>query len=77
MEHKFDLSKYWCPRKDCRDYGKAGKGNVIIQEKYGKEVRYLLNCRTCGHCFSETKGTAFFGLLASKEEVLRVLAMLL
>ena len=41
-----------------------------------KEERYLLKCRTCGHCFSETRGTTFFGLHASKEEVLRVLAML-
>lgn len=76
MESKIELSGYWCPRKQCKDYGKTGKGNIIIKEKYGKESRYLLKCRTCKHCFSETRGTAFFCLHASKEEVLRVLAML-
>ena len=41
MNHEIELSKYWCPRKDCKDYGKTGKGNIIIKEKYGKEERYL------------------------------------
>lgn len=76
MKSEIDLSGYWCPRKQCKDYGKTGKGNIIIKEKYGKESRYLLKCKTCKHCFSETRGTAFFCLHASKEEVLRVLAML-
>ena len=76
MEPEIELSKYWCPRKDCKDYGKTGKGNIIIKEKYGKEERYLLKCRSCGHCFSETRGTAFFGLHLPKEEILRVLSML-
>ena len=76
MEPEIELSKYWCPRKDCKDYGITGKGNIIIKEKYGKEERFLLKCRTCRHCFSETRGTAFFCLHAPKEEVLRVLSML-
>ena len=76
MESEIELSGYWCPRKQCKDYGKKGKGNIIIKEKYGKESRYLLKCKTCKHCFSKTRGTAFFCLHASKEEVLRVLAML-
>ena len=75
MEHGIELSNYWCPRKDCRDYGKKGKGNIIIKEKYGKDERYLLKCRTCKHCFSETRGTAFFCLHVQKGEVLRILAM--
>jgi transposase-like protein len=76
MESEIELSNHWCPRKDCRDFGKTGEGNIIIKEKYGKEERYLLKCRTCGHCFSETRGTAFFCLHAPREEVLGVLAML-
>ena len=42
MESEIELTKYWCPRKDCKDYGKTGKGNIIIKEKYGKEKRFLL-----------------------------------
>jgi hypothetical protein len=55
---------------------KTGKGNIVIKEKYGKEEKYFLKCKTCKHCFCETRGTAFFCLYAPKEEVLRVLAML-
>jgi transposase-like protein len=76
MKPEIDLSKYWCPRNECKDVGKTGKGNIIIKEKYGKDERYLLKCRTCKHCFSETRGTTFFGKHAPREEVLRVLAML-
>jgi len=42
MDSEIELSRYWCPRKDCRDYGKTGKGNIIIKEKYDKEKRWLL-----------------------------------
>ena len=42
MDSEIELSKYWCPRKDCKDYGKTGKGNIIIKEKYDKEKRWLL-----------------------------------
>ena len=28
MEQGIELSKYWCPRKECKDYGKTGKGSI-------------------------------------------------
>jgi hypothetical protein len=37
MEQEIELSKYWCPRKDCKDHGKMGKGNIIIKENMGKK----------------------------------------
>jgi len=75
-ESALELSNYWCPNKGCKDYGIKNKGNIIIKEKFGKDNRYLLKCRTCKHCFSETRGTPFFCLHSTKEEVLSVLAML-
>jgi hypothetical protein len=48
---------------DCPDYGKKGAGNIVLKEFYGKNNAALLKCRTCGHCFSETCGTPFFGLI--------------
>jgi len=41
-----------------------------LKERYGKDNRALLKCKTCGHCFSETRGTPFFGLNTSIDEVL-------
>jgi transposase-like protein len=76
MESALELPNYWCPNKECKDYGKKGKGNIIIKEKFGKDNRHLLKCRTCKHCFSETRGTPFFCLHSTKEEILNVLAML-
>jgi transposase-like protein len=71
-----DVSEYWCPNEGCSDYGKKGKGNVVLKEEYGKKEQRLFRCKTCGHCFSETRGTIFFNLVTPKEEVLRTLAMI-
>ena len=30
MEQEIELSRFWCPREDCRDYGKTRKDNIII-----------------------------------------------
>jgi transposase-like protein len=73
---EMDLSKYWCWNKDCPDHGKIGQGNIVFKERYGKQNRTLLRCKTCNHCFSETRGTAFFHLDTSQDEVLRTLAMI-
>jgi transposase-like protein len=73
---EINLSDYWCYHEGCPDYGKRDKGNIVLKERYGKNNRALLKCRTCGHCMSETHGTIFFGLQTSDEEVLKVLALL-
>jgi transposase-like protein len=76
MCSKIDVSEYWCPTKGCPDYGKKGKGNIVLKERYGKKEQWLLKCKTCGHCFSENRGTIFFNLVTPREEVLRTLAMI-
>jgi transposase-like protein len=74
--NEINLVDYWCCHEDCSDYGKREIGNIVIKERYGKNNRAMLKCRTCGHCFSETRGTIFFGLNTPDEEVLKVLAQL-
>ena len=64
-----DLSQFCCLNKDCPDYGVKNQGNIAFKEIYGKNNHVLLKCKTCKRCFSETKGTAFFGLDTSQEEV--------
>lgn len=70
------MSEFWCWHEGCPDYGKKGAGNIVLKERYGKNNIALLRCKTCGHCFSENRGTPFFNLNTSMEEVLRVLALL-
>ena len=76
MTSEIDLSQFWCWNEECPDYGKQGHGNIIIKQRYGKDNRVLLKCRTCKDYFSETRGTVFFGLDTPREEVLRTLAMI-
>ena len=52
------------------------QGNIVFKERYGKNNHALLKCKTCKRCFSETRGTVFFGLGTSQEEVLRTLALI-
>jgi len=76
MSKDFDTSKLWCWHEDCPDHGKIGAGNIVFKERYGKRNLALLKCKTCGHCFSESRGTPFFGLKASYEEVTDTLSSL-
>jgi len=76
MTSETDLSQFWCWNEECPDYGKQGQGNIVIKQRYGKDNRALLKCRTCKDHFSETRGTVFFGLDIPREEVLRTLALI-
>ncbi len=70
-----ELNKFFCPNVNCSDYGKIGNGNIRLKERYGKNNTALLRCATCKKCFSETRGTVFFGLHTQKEKVLQALAI--
>ena len=76
MDFNLNLSKFWCWQKDCPDYGKMDSGNIVLKERCGNDNRALLKCKTCGHCFSETHGTPFFGLHTPIDEVCRTLAQI-
>ena len=71
-----NLEELWCWNEDCPDYGVKGKGNIVPKETIGKIGNVLYRCRTCGHCFSETRGTPFFAMKTPREEIVRVLALL-
>ncbi len=73
---EINLANYWCCYDGCSDYGKRDLGNIVIKERYGKNDRAMLKCRICGHCFSETRGTIFFGLNTPDDEVLKALSQL-
>ena len=73
---EIDFSQFFCWNKDCPDYGIKNQGNITFKERYGKNNHVLLKCKTCNRCFSETRGTVFFGLDTPEEEVLRTLAIL-
>ena len=69
----------FCPEKSCLDYGKlqnkAEKHNII---RYGrtKAGRQRYKCKTCGHTFTERKGTIFYRKHTEEKEILETLAWL-
>jgi len=54
-------SQQFCPNLECNARGKVGEGNISIHSQ--KEGRY--RCQICGKTFSETTGTAMYGLKKS------------
>lgn len=65
----------FCWNEDCPDYGKIDGGNIVKYGRTGKGTQRL-KCKTCGKTFVENKGTIFYGLHHSQDEILECLAML-
>lgn len=68
---------FFCPNDSCSDYGKKGMGNIVIYNKYGRDNRRLLKCRTCNFKFSERRNTFFFGLHTEESKIKEVIIYLL
>ena len=69
-----DFEQYFCPNKQCKDYGLRGQGNISIRGKYGKDKsRDLLCCRTCGKRFAATRASALFGMHLSPETIRQII----
>src|SRR5437899_897400 len=65
----------FCQDEICEDYQKVDYGNMIKNGKTDKGVqRYL--CKTCNKSFTATKGTMFYRIRHSEEEVVEYMAML-
>ncbi len=74
-EKQITTTGSFCLNEACEDYQKLNCGNMM---KYGKTdtgvQRY--RCKTCRRTFTETKGTMFYRLRHSEEEVVECVAMI-
>ncbi len=68
---------FFCPNPECADYGKRGANNIVVYNKYGRDNRRLLRCRTCNLRFSERRNTFFFGLHTQESKIKEVILCLL
>lgn len=69
------IEAFCCQNPNCPDHGKRGARNLRPHGFSGKtKVIRLFHCRTCGVCFSERKGTAFFYGHLPVDKALAVLA---
>jgi len=57
-----DISNYFCPNPDCKNYGIRNQGNIVKAGTYNVqgEKKQLLKCNVCKERFSETRNTVFF-----------------
>jgi len=67
-----DPQTQFCSQSHCPSKGLVGKGNIGIKSQ--KEQRY--RCRTCGHSFAATTGTAYYRLHHEKGWMDLVLTLL-
>ena len=68
-----------CPNESCRDYGKAGNGNIVgngtYHTKSGTVRKYI--CRRCSRSFCDRTNTVFFDLRTEDKTVLIALKLVL
>jgi transposase-like protein len=77
MAFSAETAGFFCPNESCPDHGKKGMGNIILYNKYGRDNRRLLKCRTCSFKFSERRNTFFFGLHTKEPKIREVIMYLL
>ncbi len=68
---------FFCPNETCADHGVKGLGNILVIDRYGKDRRRMLKCRTCNFRFSERRNTFFFGLHTRESKIREVILCLL
>jgi predicted Zn-ribbon and HTH transcriptional regulator len=68
------LSEFCCINPECLEHGKRGDINLGVHQKYGKsDTIRLIECKVCGHKFSERSHTALSGSRLPKEKVISIL----
>jgi transposase-like protein len=68
----------FCPNEACPDYGKLQVDQAHKNiKKIGKtkKGRQRYQCTTCGHTFTETRGTIFYRRRTPEGEILETLAL--
>ena len=77
MQIPIKLTKFVCPNNSCHDHGKKGLGNIVLYDRYGRNQRKLLKCKTCNSTFSERRSSFFFGLHTKETTIKEVIHNLL
>ncbi|MFH0933350.1 MAG: hypothetical protein V1832_03415 [Nitrospirota bacterium] len=77
MQIPIKLDDFFCPNESCNNHGKRGLGNIVIYDRYGRNRRKLLKCKTCNSTFSERRSSFFFGLHTKETTIKEVIHHLL
>lgn len=77
MEQSISQTDFFCPNKYCSDHGRRGLGNISVQNRYGKNHKRLLRCKTCDGKFSERRLTFFYRMHTKEAKIKEVIEYLL
>ena len=68
------LSEFCCINTECSEHGKRGGENMRVHQTYGKsDTIRLLECKVCGHKFSERAHTALSGSRLPRDKIISIL----
>ncbi len=68
------LSEFCCINIECSEHGKRGGENIRVHQTYGKsDTIRLLECKVCGHKFSERAHTALSGSRLPRDKIISIL----
>jgi transposase-like protein len=75
--NELPLSYFACPNSDCANFNRFGADNLSVCEQMGKgKAIRRLYCHTCGHRFSERKGSLMEDTKLPEQTVVRVVKCL-
>lgn len=58
-----DKESIFCPNKNCKYYKVTGGANLKVKQYQGTSQKIaLMKCEECDTCFSERKGTVYYGI---------------
>lgn len=77
MQIPMKVQDFFCHNELCHDHGKRGLGNIVIYDRYGRNRRKLLKCKSCNSTFSERRSSFFFGLHTKETTIKEVIHYLL
>ena len=68
------LSDFCCINTDCSEHVKRDGKNLRVHQMYGKsDTIRLLECKVCGHKFSERAHTALSGCRLPRDKIISIL----
>jgi transposase-like protein len=73
---KPNLDQFSCENRDCPNHSKGGTQRLRVANFYGPRQTAFIVCKRCLRGFSETRGTPFYHLRITDDQLLTILRSL-
>jgi transposase-like protein len=73
-----DKKSIFCPNENCKYYKITRVDNLKVKQYQGTSQKMaLMKCEKCGTCFSERKGTVYYGIMKPDYKFDQVMMLLM